>query len=113
MLQRLLGALAILAGKAEGDIHGARRIAHEHGYRQTRASSGRIRAALDLAGMPAFNEYRSAEELALGPGEAITLEMGVAYRQARNVAKRRRRALRAGTHRRYVFGIDLAWTDAP
>lgn len=88
MFIRLLAAMAALAGvngampRAE-----AKRVAREHGF-GTHGAGGGIARELNLRGMPAYNEYR----------ELLGTEL--TYRQNRNAAKRRRRALRAAAKRR-------------
>ena len=98
MIARLLAALAVLSG-ARVDIprRDALRIARSAGFHRARgASSGNVRRALNLAGIPAFNEYRVPFAPSFG-GDRIHDPEGdaLAYRQNRNAAKARRRALRA------------------
>jgi len=52
-------------------------------------SSGRIRAELNLRGMPAFNEYLPAPR-----SSSECVAEGASWRSNRNAAKARRRALR-------------------
>lgn len=99
MITRILAALAVLRGEASDMPRGeATRIAHQAGFIR-RGSGGGIRRALNLSGMPAFNEYRCPEELACMGQNFIAgreIEWALAHRQARNAAKRRRRERRAG-----------------
>ena len=95
-MNQLLVALAVLAGIGQDMSRtDATRIARQHGFVR-RGSGGSIRHALNLKGRPAFNEYRERPGM---PPEEYSHERAKAaaetrYRQNRNAAKARRRALR-------------------
>lgn len=100
MTVRLMAALASLAGIGAGLPRAeAKRALRQIGYKHSHASGGGIARELDLAGLPAFNEYRSPEELSLAGGGDLHASMyeqwATAHRQNRNRAKARRRELRA------------------
>jgi hypothetical protein len=103
-VNQLLAALAVLAGiGVDMSRKDAERVARQHGFARCHGSGGGISRALNLKGMPAFNEYRGRHELQFPRNADPTLELAdewaTEHKRNRNAAKARRRALRAkGLH---------------